>query len=216
MNRLEICPSILSADFLNLHKDLKELDKAGAKILHFDVMDGHFVPNISFGPGILKSIARNFNFFLDVHLMVERPILFIEEFFKSGASSLTFHIEAKDDILECINRIKKFNLKCGIAINPKTSLEEVISFINLVDILLIMTVNPGFSGQSFMEDVLEKVEKIRVLNSSLKIMVDGGINDKNISKALKAGAHWFVAGSSIFNSDDVLKSFKNLKEALLV
>ena len=214
MNRIEICPSILSADFLNLGRDLKELENAGVRILHFDVMDGHFVKNISFGSYVLENISENSNFLLDVHLMVERPLSFVEEFSKKGAYGLTFHIESLDDPNRCIEKIKEFNLECGLAISPETEIEKVFPFLDLIDLLLIMTVRPGFSGQRFMKDMLEKVRKVRCLNSDLKIEVDGGIDEKNIKKVFDVGADWFVVGSYIFRSKEILKSLEVLKLAL--
>ena len=176
-------------------------------------MDGHFVPNISFGCCVLSSITKNSGMFVDVHLMVERPKNFIEQFCKNKASSITFHIESYDDPLDCIKLIRSFDLKCGIAVSPKTKIEKVIPYIDLVDMILVMTVNPGFSGQNFIEEMLEKVRYIRSLKPSLTVEVDGGINEINIKKASEAGANWFVAGSYVFNSKDYFKSLDILKEA---
>ena len=210
----EICPSILSADFCNLGKEISGLEKAGFKVLHFDVMDGHFVPNISFGRCVLDSVFKNSNLFIDVHLMVLNPLFFIEQFFKSKNQSITFHLEAAENPILCIEKIKSLECECGVAISPKTDVKKVVPYLDLIDMLLVMTVEPGFGGQSFMEDMLEKVSYIRNLKKNLRIEVDGGININNINKAYKKGANWFVAGSYIFKSYDYKNSFEELKKAV--
>lgn len=214
MLEFEICPSILSADFFNLGKEILELEEAGFRVLHFDVMDGHFVPNISFGQCVLDSVVKNSNLFIDIHLMVSNPLFFIEQFFKSKNQSITFHLEAANNPLLCIEKIKNLNCECGVAISPKTDVKKMLPYLDLIDMLVVMTVEPGFGGQSFMEDMLEKVSYIRGLKKNLRIEVDGGININNINKAYKKGANWFVAGSYIFKSDDYKKSFEGLKKAV--
>lgn len=216
MLEFEVCPSILSADFFNLGKEILSLEEAGFKILHFDVMDGHFVPNISFGQCVLDSVVKNSNLFIDIHLMVLKPLFFIEQFFRGKNQSITFHLEAADNPLLCIEKIKNLNCECGVAISPKTDVKKVLPYLDLIDMLLVMTVEPGFGGQSFMEDMLEKVLHIRRLKKNLRIEVDGGINSSNINMAYKKGANWFVAGSYIFKSDDYKKSFENLKRAIFI
>ncbi len=215
MLEFEICPSILSADFFNLGQEILSLEEAGFKVLHFDVMDGHFVPNISFGKCVLDSVVKNSNLFIDVHLMVLKPLFFIEQFFKKGKQSITFHLEAADNPFLCIEKIKNLKCECGVAISPKTDVKKILPYLDLIDMLLVMTVEPGFGGQSFIEDMLEKVEYVRKLKYDLRIEVDGGINSNNINKAYKKGANWFVAGSYIFKSDDYKRSFEDLKKAIV-
>ncbi len=212
MKDINICPSILSANFACLIDDVNRLEKAGVSILHVDVMDGHFVPNISFGVPVLSSLSRVCDMFMDVHLMITNPIKYLQSFVDAGANSITFHIECDDDASDCIRQIHDLNCKCGIAIKPSTDIESILPYIDTVDMILIMTVEPGFGGQSFMPDMLEKVRKIRSLNSEINIQVDGGINSKSASSAVDAGANWLVAGSAIFGQKDFDKAVKSLKD----
>lgn len=210
----EICPSILSADFFNLGKEILNLEEAGVKVLHFDVMDGHFVPNISFGQCVLDSVVKNSSLFVDIHLMVEKPLFFIEQFFRGKKQNITFHLEAAENLYMCIEKIKNLKCECGVAISPKTDVKKVLPYLDLIDMLLVMTVEPGFGGQSFMEEMLEKVKYIRNFRKDLRIEVDGGINSNNINKAYENGANWFVAGSYIFRSKDFRDSIESLRRAV--
>ena len=211
---VRICPSILSADFLNLKEEIKLLEKAKIEVLHFDVMDGYFVPNLSFGPSILSSIKKVSKMLMDVHLMVKKPLKFLEQFSKAGAFSITFHVECDDNILECINKIKSLNCKCGIAINPKTSIEKIFPFLDYVDMVVVISVNPGFGGQEFIKDSLKKVKDLKLLKSSLKIQLDGGINLKTAKYVSDASVSYAVVGSYIFSSGDVLNAISNLNNIL--
>lgn len=214
MKKIYICPSILSCDILNLKSQLKVLEKADIKILHFDVMDGNFVSNISFGESVLKSVKKHTNMLLDVHLLVLNPLKYIEMFYKSGAFSITIHIESFDDVLKCIKKIKSFNCKAAVAINPKTPIEKVLPFLDFLDMVVVMGVNPGFSGQKLIETTLEKIYQIRLKNSLIDIQLDGGVNLNNFKRVVEKGANLVVVGSYIFNSLDILKSVENLKKQL--
>ena len=211
---IKICPSILSADFLNLKEEIKLLEKAKIEVLHFDVMDGYFVPNLSFGPSILSSIKKVSKMLMDVHLMVKKPLKFLEQFSKAGAFSITFHLECDDNISECINKIKSLNCKCGIAINPETPIEKIFPFLDYVDMVVVMSVNPGFGGQEFIKDSLKKVEDLKMRKSSLKIQLDGGINLKTAKYVADASVSYAVVGSYIFYSGDVLTAISSLNNIL--
>lgn len=215
MKKIEICPSILSADFLNLKESLKLLEQKNIKILHFDVMDGNFVPNISFGEAVLKSIKKNTNLLLDVHLMVLNPLKFVDMFCNAGAYSITFHIESKDSVLKCIEKIKSLNCKCAIAIKPSTPVEKVLPYLNLIDMVVVMGVNPGFGGQKLIENSLATLKQLKQKNSLINLQLDGGINLKNIKKVVLAGANWLVLGSFIFNSNGVLNSIELLEKEIV-
>lgn len=214
MKKIEICPSILSADFLNLKDSLNLLEKQNIKILHCDIMDGNFVPNLSFGEAVLKSIKKNTKLLLDVHLMVLNPLKFIDMFYKAGAFSITFHIESKDSALECIKKIKSLNCKCAIAINPNTSFKKVLPYLNLVDMVVVMGVNPGFGGQKLIQKSLKTLKQLKGENDLINFQLDGGINLKNVKQVVEYGANWLVLGSFIFNSNSILNSIKLLKKEL--
>ena len=214
MKKIEICPSILSADFLNLKESLNLLEQKNVKILHFDVMDGNFVPNISFGEAVLKSIKKNTNLLLDVHLMVLNPLKFVDMFSNAGAFSITFHIESKDSVLECIKKIKSLNCKCAIAINPKTPVEKILPYLNLLDMVVVMGVNPGFGGQKLIKNSLATLKQLRQKSSLINLELDGGINLKNAKKVVEAGANWLVLGSFIFSSNNILNSIELLKKEI--
>lgn len=212
MKKISVCPSILSADFACLMKDVKIVKDAGADILHFDVMDGHFVPNISIGIPVLKSLSRASGMFMDVHLMITNPLKYIQNFADAGANSITFHIEADDNKEKCIEEIKKAGCKVGISLKPHTPANAIKPYLEMIDMVLIMTVEPGFGGQKFIPSMLNKIEEIRKCNSTIDIQVDGGINTKNVKDVVNAGANLLVAGSAIFESDDpafVINSLKN-------
>lgn len=208
-----ISPSILSADFSNLAYDIKRVENQ-VPWLHIDVMDGHFVPNITIGVPVVKSIRKITNLFLDTHLMIENPIDYVEAFASAGSDLITFHYEAtKDKTIETINKIKEKNLKAGISIKPNTPTNAIKDYINFVDLVLIMTVEPGFGGQKFIESAAQKIKEVKDLskNPDLIIQVDGGINAQTASICKNLGANSLVAGSYIYNSSDITEAIKSLK-----
>lgn len=210
-----ISPSILAADFTVLGKEIARMEQAGADMLHFDVMDGVFVPNISFGLPVLKSIRGSSNLLFDVHLMICDPLAYAERFAQAGADSITFHYESQSDAQAVIRQIRSLGKRVGMSIRPGTCLSEVLPLLPQLDMLLIMTVEPGFGGQSFMEDMLEKIKAARAFASenglSLDIQVDGGINEKTAPKAVAAGANVLVTGSYLFRSEDPARSMALLR-----
>ena len=214
MNNIIISPSILSADFTNLERDIKRVENAGADWLHIDVMDGHFVPNITIGVPVVKSIKKVTKLPLDVHLMIENPDKYIEPFAKAGADIITFHYESKMNTThtEIIKKIKSYGIKAGMSIKPKTSADVVLPFINDLDMVLVMTVEPGFGGQSFIDDCAEKLTILRKqAPQDLILQVDGGINDKTAKICTQKGANSLVAGSYIYNSNDIQKAVNSLR-----
>lgn len=205
-----LSPSILSADFGILAEQIKKAENAGAEWLHIDVMDGHFVPNISFAMPVIKSIRKYTDMFFDVHLMIDKPERYIEEFIKSGADGVTFHIEATEKPRECIELIRKYNKLVGISLNPNTDVSAIEEYLSEVDMVLVMSVEPGYGGQKYITSVNEKIRYLRnKLGEDFKIEVDGGINAYNIDTAINAGANMIVAGTAVFN-DDIEGSVKGL------
>ena len=204
---IKLAPSILSADFARLLEDVKKVEKAGCEYLHIDVMDGHFVPNITIGPCVAKSLRRDVNMVFDTHLMIENPDDYIKDFVDAGSDLIVVHAEACRHLHRTIQNIKSYNVKVGVALNPATSIESIKHIIEDVDMVLIMTVNPGFGGQSFIESMLEKIKELKQLiddkNLNVDIQVDGGIKPDNIHKVVEAGANIIVAGSAIFNSENI-------------
>lgn len=211
-----ISPSILSADFANLERDVKLVQDNGADWIHVDVMDGHFVPNITIGVPVVKSLKKITDLPLDVHLMIDNPDKYVEPFANAGADILTFHYEAifsSKNILDLIKKIHSFGIKCGISIKPKTSPEVLIPYLDIVDMVLVMTVEPGFGGQEFMSDCAEKIKFIKqVAPENLIIQVDGGINEKTGKICKEFGANSLVAGSYIYKSSDIKRAIDSLKD----
>ncbi len=209
-----VAPSILSADFSKLLQEVKEVQEYGAKFLHIDVMDGHFVPNITMGPVIYKDLKGKVDLVFDVHLMIENPLKYAKDFVSAGADYITFHYEAVDDKIETIEAIKKLGVKVGISIKPNTAVEVLQQILPYVDLVLIMSVEPGFGGQKFMSNALDKIAYLaahkKKYNYSYLIQVDGGINKETASLCQKAGCEVIVAGTYIFGSDDRQRVIKGL------
>lgn len=209
-----VSPSLLSADFANLAQDINKINNAD--MLHIDVMDGHFVPNISIGIPVVQSIKKATDIFLDVHLMISNPLRYVEDFAKAGADLICFHTESDDDAQGVINKIRQCGTKVGIALKPATKASDVARLIPLVDMVLVMTVEPGFGGQSFMADMLDKIKEVRAIanenGSKLDIQVDGGINLETARLCVDAGANILVAGSFVFGSDNPKETIKALQE----
>ena len=215
MSNILVAPSILSADFANLERDIKRVEEAGADWLHVDVMDGHFVPNITIGMPVVKALKPVSSIPLDVHLMIENPEKYIIGFAQAGADIITVHYEAcKDNLAEVIESIKSQGVKVGVSIKPMTSPEVLYPYLNDIDLVLIMTVEPGFGGQDFMHHCAMKIPKIKELlneNSNLIIQVDGGINNITSKICISLGANCLVAGNYIYKSDDMKNSINSLK-----
>ena len=203
---VKISPSILSADFSKLGVEISELEKAGADLIHVDVMDGHFVPNITIGPEVIKSLKKYTSLPFDVHLMISPVHKYIKNFAEAGADIITIHPESTDNLIETINEIKKFGKKAGVSLNPKTTIEKVLPVLSLIDLVLIMSVNPGFGGQKFIKETLEKVKLLRKeidqKKLAVEIEIDGGINFDNAKIAKKAGVDILVSGTTIFKNNE--------------
>jgi ribulose-phosphate 3-epimerase len=224
--KLKIAPSILSARFEQLGAEVKAMELAGADQIHVDVMDGHFVPNLSMGPVVVEALRRSTRLPLDVHLMITDPGKYLDSFIKAGASHITFHIEAQDDPRELASRLHEKGIGAGLALNPESPVERVLDYIPLFELILVMTVHPGFGGQSFLGENLEKVMAIRARERSLKaggpvsgsravdVEVDGGIDSSTARLAQEAGANVFVAGNAIFRAADPIEAVRSLRRAL--
>jgi ribulose-phosphate 3-epimerase len=215
---IKISPSILSADFSRLGEHIVQLEASGADMIHIDVMDGMFVPNISFGIPIIKSVRKLTKLPFDVHLMIEEPSRYVEDFAGAGADIITVHYEADRHIDRTVNYIKSFGVKAGVALNPATPVDCIKHLISNLDMVLIMTVNPGFGGQKYIKYCSDKIKEVRSLadkyNKDLMIQVDGGIDAVNISEAARSGANVIVAGSAIFANDEIEKNIKVLRAGI--
>ena len=217
MKKIQISPSILSADFSQLGKEIKRLEDGGADLIHVDVMDGHFVPNLTIGPPVIKALRKNCSIKFDVHLMISPVHKYIEAYSDAGADIITIHPEATDDLSASITKIKELKKKVGLSLNPETEVDVIKNYLDKIDLVLIMSVNPGFGGQKFMPKVLDKIKELKKIQKDKKIdfdiEIDGGINFENSKIAIKAGANILVSGTTIFksNNGDIKKNIDLLK-----
>jgi len=217
MNQIKISPSILSCDFSEIGKEIEKLNHSGADLIHVDVMDGHFVPNLTFGPPVIKKIKKCSNLPFDVHLMISPVEKYIKDYAEAGADIITFHPEATEDIGKTIEVIRSYNKKVGISLNPETPSSVIEGYLKKIDLILIMSVNPGFAGQKFMPEVLEKVKffrsKINNEKLNIDIEIDGGIDFETAPLAIKAGANILVSGTTIFKGgNNISENIKNLRK----
>ena len=213
---IKLAPSILSADFARLLEDVKKVENAGCEYLHIDVMDGHFVPNITLGPNVVKSLRKDVNMVFDAHLMIENPDQYIKEFVDAGCDIIVVHQEACRHLHRTIQNIKSYGIKAGVSLNPATPIETIKYVLQDVDMVLLMSVNPGFGGQSYIPVVTEKIKELKalidVMNLDIDIEVDGGVKPSNIAEVVNAGANVIVAGSAIFNAGNIDEAVKSLRE----
>jgi ribulose-phosphate 3-epimerase len=217
MKKIQISPSILSADFSQLGNEIKRLEEGGADMIHVDVMDGHFVPNLTMGPPVIKALRKQCSIKFDVHLMISPVHRYIEAYADAGADIITIHPEATENLEESISKIKSLNKKVGVSLNPESKLDLIANYLEKVDLVLIMSVNPGFGGQKFMPEVLDKVKQLKEIkskkNMNFDIEIDGGINFDNCQSAIEAGANILVSGTTVFksNNGDIKKNINLLK-----
>ena len=217
MKNIQISPSILSADFSQLGSEIQRLEKGGADMIHVDVMDGHFVPNLTIGPEVIKALRKYSSLKFDVHLMISPVHKYIADYANAGADIITIHPETTENLVESINKIKKLNKKAGVSLNPESKISLIENLLNQIDLVLIMSVNPGFGGQKFMPEVLSKVKYLKNLKKekdlNFDIEIDGGINFENCKEAIDAGANILVSGTTVFksNNGDIEKNINLLK-----
>ena len=217
MKKIKISPSILSADFSQLGNEIKRLEEGGADMIHVDVMDGHFVPNLTIGPPVIKALKKHSSILFDVHLMISPVHKYIEAYSDAGADIITIHPETTDNLQLSISKIKELNKKVGVSLNPETKIDTILDILNQIDLVLIMSVNPGFGGQKFMPEVLTKIQELKKIQEEkgldFDIEIDGGINFDNCKTAIKAGANILVSGTTIFknNNGDIKKNIELLK-----
>ena len=217
MKKIQISPSILSADFSQLGNEIKRLEEGGADMIHVDVMDGHFVPNLTIGPPVIKSLRKQTSILFDVHLMISPVDKYSEAYSDAGADIITIHPEATDHLESSISKIKKLNKKVGVSLNPESKIDLITDYLEKIDLVLIMSVNPGFGGQKFMPEVLTKIKELKKIQEMKKlnfeIEIDGGINFENFKLAIEAGANILVSGTTIFksNNGDIKKNIELLK-----
>ena len=217
MKKIQISPSILSADFSQLGNEIKRLQEGGADMIHVDVMDGHFVPNLTIGPPVIKALKKHSSMIFDVHLMISPVHKYIEAYSDAGADIITIHPEATDNLKESILKIKELKKKVGVSLNPETKIDVILDHLGQIDLVLIMSVNPGFGGQKFMPEVLNKIKELKKIEQEKKlsfdIEIDGGINFENSKIAIEAGANILVSGTTIFksNNGDIKKNIELLK-----
>ena len=211
---VQVAPSLLACDFMRLGEQIAIVERAGAAVLHVDVMDGHFVPNLALSPGIVRSVRAGSDRLVDVHLMVTDPLFFAEPFAKAGADSITFHVEADSDPYAVIERLRELDVGVGVVLKPGTGAESIQPFARLVDLVLVMTVEPGFGGQSFMADQMDKIRRIRqMVGPDVRVEVDGGIDPQSGARCVGAGADTLVAGTEIFGAADIAESFRHIQAA---
>ena len=217
MKNIQISPSILSADFSQLGTEIKKLEQGGADMIHVDVMDGHFVPNLTIGPPVIKALRKHCSLKFDVHLMISPVHKYIEDYANAGADIITIHPEATENLEASISKIKELNKKVGVSLNPDSKIDLILNLLDKIDLVLIMSVNPGFGGQKFMPEVLDKIKELKKIQNENKlnfdIEIDGGINFENCKKAIEAGANILVSGTTIFksNNGDIKKNINLLK-----
>ena len=217
MKKIQISPSILSADFSQLGNEIRRLEDGGADMIHVDVMDGHFVPNLTIGPPVIKDLKKISSIPFDVHLMISPVHEYIQAYSDAGADIITIHPEATQNLKSSILKIKELNKKVGVSLNPETKIDKIIKYLEMIDLILVMSVNPGFGGQKFMPDVLSKIRELRKIqkekNLNFDIEIDGGINFENSKEAIGAGANILVSGTTIFksNNGDIKKNIELLK-----
>ena len=215
-----IAPSLLSADFTRLGEEVREIEAAGAKVLHIDIMDGHFVPNLTFGYSMVKALRPLTQMVFDVHLMMTHPLDYIEDFAKAGSDIITVHTECDSDLKSCIDLIHRCGVKAGLSVKPKTSPDALFPYLDSIDHILVMTVEPGFGGQSMMPECLDKIAAVKAecaaRGLTIPVMIDGGVNASNVKRAAGAGADMMVAGNAVFGAADRAAAFRELSEGSVI